>query len=320
MIKIREGCFETNSSSQHSIVISKCFDGVIDSSLIPDSNGVLHFGPKYYATEWAHYKDAMNKARYAMLYFRHKPTQLRYIISLLKERTLATSIDAQFLLEGTKEYEDSGLYLYKFDRLPTTKKQLDMFIFNPRSILTTGCDDNTPPPNFYNLPGDVLTWKLYLKDHPEIVQYFKHEPSEFERDIYHTIYGFHLKIVVDLETGEETFYTVYDNQSYRQYGYDKKTEIYSIGNSYSSIDDEELQVKNRCIRLYSRRTNKEIDEATKDIKYDEKEEWDVWWNRKMAVIEPILNNPNNFKEIPFVLEKIDEIADICNDLHNLGSK
>ena len=154
MKKTRQQVFETNSSSTHSISISKLNDNDILDVLIPDEDGniVLHGGE--FGWELETYNDAQSKASYAAIYVmqwaREDSENFKEIlIDIIKEQTGCNEVifdfSSKYNDESGKEWayidhqsvEDKDLH-YMFE----DPSKLRNFIFNKQSVLETDNDNH----------------------------------------------------------------------------------------------------------------------------------------------------------------------------------
>jgi hypothetical protein len=142
MKNIRQGVFETNSSSTHSVSVSKDSDGIYDT-LLPE-NGILTIEGEDFGWEWQTYNDPKMKAAYAAVYLNYDSSQTEILEKVLKEHTGAKEIVFN-IKNNYIDHDSVDNARSLFDELT-----LKEFIFNPKSYLMLGNDNDTPPPNFYD--------------------------------------------------------------------------------------------------------------------------------------------------------------------------
>jgi len=143
MKNIRQGVFETNSSSTHSVSVSKDTDGIYDT-LFPD-NGILTIHGMDFGWEWESYNDAPTKAAYAAVYLNYNDIQKETLEKVLKEHTGAKEVVFN-IKDNYIDHQSVDDVVCLFESELTLKE----FIFNPKSYLMLGNDNDTSPPNFYD--------------------------------------------------------------------------------------------------------------------------------------------------------------------------
>lgn len=149
MKQIRNGVFETNSSSSHSVNISSTGD--IDVSLIPNRAGVLIIDSvTNFGWEQETYTDASTKAMYSYLQAQYSSREelVDMVYDVIKTQTGATEV--VFLGDIHSSWEDkmysyidhqSAYYESGFEPLES-KESLRNFIFNTNSVLETDNDNH----------------------------------------------------------------------------------------------------------------------------------------------------------------------------------
>lgn len=137
---IRKFCFETNSSSSHSIALAGEDKQFILDTLYPNQNGVITLTGGEYGWEWFKTNDVGEKANYAAQSLGNNTT----LIEVIKEQTGATEV----IINTENGYIDHDSY----GIVPRDKEGLKNFIFNKNSWLFGGNDNSTPDPTFYHVP------------------------------------------------------------------------------------------------------------------------------------------------------------------------
>ena len=157
-IQYRAGVFETNSSSSHSVAISSISAGEIDLSLIPSENGLIYLMPENYdfGWEWVVYNDAATKAIYAWIDHGKQGVHVNRndggvdiditntkVGKVICEQTGAEKVYVPKYIEDDSyiDHQSSG----------TTPDDLLNFIFNKKSYLFTGNDNEDNPFEFYDV-------------------------------------------------------------------------------------------------------------------------------------------------------------------------
>lgn len=181
---IRHKVFETNSSSTHSISISKDSDGILETLEVSE-DGVVSLTGGQFGWEWAKYNDARTKANYAGILVRDNEALKSFLIKTIKNHTGAKEVRFDFSLDFNANYEDwsyidhqSGLYengdaLKVFENEQTLKN----WIFNPKSWLFTGNDNEYEPPNFRDVDETNYKFELIIEGLYETYK-FKEKPDE----------------------------------------------------------------------------------------------------------------------------------------------
>lgn len=150
----RNGFFETNSSSTHSITIKRSYK--LDTSFILEPDGSLLIHPGEFGWEWETYRDCRSKASYCLTWLKEMEieykkdvsVQTQIFIDVLKKNTKATDVTFVPRINDYNEWgyidhqsiEDGGGAL-----APAWKdaQTLETFIFSTESILQTGNDNES---------------------------------------------------------------------------------------------------------------------------------------------------------------------------------
>lgn len=141
---IRQGVFETNSSSAHSVSIADETKEFVLDTLYPDQNGEILLNGGEFGWEWFKHNDALTKANYAAQSFNGNENHMEMLIDVIKEQTGAEDV----LFDTENGYIDHDSY----GTCPTNREELKSFIFNKNSWLFGGNDNTTPDPTFYIVP------------------------------------------------------------------------------------------------------------------------------------------------------------------------
>jgi hypothetical protein len=142
---IRTGCFETNSSSSHSLSIADETKEFVMDYIYPNQDGVVTIMGDEYGWEWFKHNDAETKASYAAQSFANDENMLEVLSDVIKEQTGATEVVFQGLDDGYIDHDSYGI-------VPTSSYELKNFIFNKNSWLFGGNDNSTADPTFYHVP------------------------------------------------------------------------------------------------------------------------------------------------------------------------
>jgi hypothetical protein len=143
MRTIRHSVFETNSSSSHSISISK--ETAVMQTLPVGADGVLRFSGGEFGWEFEHYSSAMSKAIYALTWAKQYGTKedVAMLRKVLKEQTgakkvLFESVSDEYYPWGYIDHQSDDVCKEAF----VDEETLRMFIFNPQSNFTTDNDNH----------------------------------------------------------------------------------------------------------------------------------------------------------------------------------
>lgn len=128
-------------------------EGDILDTLYPNSEGVIVVSPDEFGWEFDSYNDAETKLSYCALYARDwvgddSSKYLEILTSVVREQV--GDVQVQYPLDRDKHgYYENGYIDHQsvenrdLDYLFTDPEQLRQFIFNPKSVLETG-NDNDP--------------------------------------------------------------------------------------------------------------------------------------------------------------------------------
>lgn len=167
MKQIRQGVFETNSSSTHSITIAKDGEGLMQS-WIPDDNGNITVVNDDFGWEEADYTDPSIKASYLSIYVRdwirtkdHNKNGSKIVdietrnkfkqilIDVIQTQTGAKNVELAWGEEGMGGYYGFNGYIdhqsvenRDYDYLFEDPELIRQFIFNSNSVLHTGNDNH----------------------------------------------------------------------------------------------------------------------------------------------------------------------------------
>jgi hypothetical protein len=142
--KIRQGVFETNSSSSHSVSISAITENTILDIMLPDEDGnIVLIGGKF-GWEVKQYNDAWTKANYCAIDFFYNPDKISMLIQAIKEQTGCNDVLIKADLENWDseynsyiDHQSSGIISNEISSIQDVKN----FIFNPNSCLQTDNDN-----------------------------------------------------------------------------------------------------------------------------------------------------------------------------------
>lgn len=141
MKKVRKGIFETNSSSSHSIHIDNNME-LMDTSLIPDEDGVIRINGGSYGWEWDKLISAYDKSCYCYV----DNIDNNMLERVIKKQTGAKKV--KFAKLNSDDYIDSSSS-YTTKVAFNSDESLTNLIFNPKSIIYMGNDNSEAPIHFY---------------------------------------------------------------------------------------------------------------------------------------------------------------------------
>lgn len=169
--KIRHGIFETNSSSSHSISINE--STFLYDSIAPNKDGhiILHGGQFGWA--WEKFDDCLTKANYCAVHASHSEDLTRRLKNVIKEHTGAKDV----IIVASEDYNHANWSYIDHESLGTcdvafkSDETLKNFIFNRKSILYTGNDNESAPPNFFDSDEEKMCkeYVLSLEDGDEVM-------------------------------------------------------------------------------------------------------------------------------------------------------
>lgn len=161
----RYNVFETNSSSTHSISIAASSDGVYET-LPVDDNGVVHLRGGEFGWGWCKYRDAETKANYCAITVYDCDDKRSMLVDVIKEVTGATEV--LFDLNASYIDHQSNHVAYKAFE---SKETLKEFIFNPKSVLRTGNDNDEMPDGWLDNDDGVKYDTTYLFSRAQITEH-----------------------------------------------------------------------------------------------------------------------------------------------------
>lgn len=182
MKNIRHNVFETNSSSTHSISITENTDGMYESIPV-DDKGVISLAGMNFGWEWEKYNESWIKANYAaQLAFSSQrvglPQNMEMFLKVMTEHTGARYISFIFnpnewYIDHQSDAHEGGDGLEAFN----SEKSLRDFIFDPRSWLLLGNDNEESPGGFHDTENIKLPYTLRIAN-SLFMKRFESKPSE----------------------------------------------------------------------------------------------------------------------------------------------
>lgn len=151
--QIRQAVFETNSSSSHSLTVATFAEGDILDTLYPNNAGVIVVVPDDFGWEWKDYSDPQTKLSYCAIYARdwadEDTEKYLSILTTVIQQQVGTDVVVQYPLEKDKNGNYKSGYIdhqsvesRDLDYLFQEPELLRQFIFNPKSTLSTGNDND----------------------------------------------------------------------------------------------------------------------------------------------------------------------------------
>lgn len=176
MKNIRSGVFETNSSSTHSIAIAEDADGILDT-IVPDADGTIVFIGGEFGWSWEKFNDPMTKANYCAVDLQSNPASMTMLSEVISQHTGAKRI--VFSIDRDSSYVDHQSVGTSEDAFANTEA-LKNFIFNPKSWLFTGNDNDYAPPNFHDVDLNIVYSHSLTIDGVNKCAKFKTYPTDEE--------------------------------------------------------------------------------------------------------------------------------------------
>jgi hypothetical protein len=238
MKNIRSSVFETNSSSTHSISISKDSYGILET-IVPNDNGIIILIGGEFGWEWEKYNDALTKANYCAV---DNINNRDMLIEVIKEHTGAKDVVIAIDESWNSSYIDhqsEGTSNEAFK----TKETLKNFIFNSKCYLFTGNDNESPPSNFYDVEKDIkYKYQLKLEGTKEICKFEETPTTEEIKNALRNIFSRHPKC--------EKYFNYPSNKGYEFIWRDETIDGKLI-NSLSLFNDDIIIVYNRRNVIYN---------------------------------------------------------------------
>lgn len=270
MRTIRENVFETNSSSSHSISLSDPSinnDGMMDT--IPlDKNGDIVLSGGEFGWQWEKFSDALTKANYCAVYaVLYRDDLINQLIDVIKDQTGANNV----ILDISDDYNKTNWSYIDQDSFDVaaaafgSNDVLRRFIFNKKSILYLGNDNETAPDMFYE-PKVRYTHKVIIPDLKRLgayATYHLENPdndriiSAIENILYSEIKN-GVKVDHDKNLIEIVDYEPYSCMSYRdELQYVRNNLIYmaEVWRVKSKGFDRGININENLIRLFRQRVN-----------------------------------------------------------------
>jgi hypothetical protein len=142
MKTIRRNCFETNSSSSHSLCI---VEGDLDGMIYPDEEGRIHLVGGEFGWGYEEHNDSLTKANYCAVAFLDSESYLEMLKEVIMEHTGCKEV---VILAELYDYEspyDSYIDHQSINEAADniySKEDLRNFIFNPNSVLIIDHDNH----------------------------------------------------------------------------------------------------------------------------------------------------------------------------------
>ena len=145
MKNIRQGLFETNSSSSHSISIAYDSDGILDT-LHVDEDGIVHLEGGEFGWEYETYHSAGMKANYCAVDTALNPKHREMLVKVICDHTGAKDVAFDFSADWRDDTRPVSYIDHQSDGTSheafASEDTLKRFLFNPKSYLTTDNDNH----------------------------------------------------------------------------------------------------------------------------------------------------------------------------------
>jgi len=206
MNNIRSNVFETNSSSTHSISIDCSSPDEMLQTILPDENGIISLTGGQFGREWKRYNDCLTKANYSAIdCLSYEPEKIQSFINIIKNHTGAKDVIID--IDLSVSYIDHGYLRASFDALDNENK-LRNFIFNPKSWLYLGNDNEDTPTNFYDGNKEIkYKYELKVEGINDSVKFIS-KPNKLKikdalNDIMFCYHAFYLKQALKIESRKD---------------------------------------------------------------------------------------------------------------------
>lgn len=184
MKNIRNGVFETNSSSSHSIAIHPIKTGdMLDTSLVPNNDGYIILTGGEFGWEYEKYNDALTKANYCAVDNFNDESRIEILKEVIIQQTGAKDVIIAFNVDNWDlkgySYIDHQSHGTSNDAF-ASKDTLREFIFSRGSYLFTGNDNSYAPPNFYDTDLGIKYKYQVTVEGSDRIEKFRSKPSKGE--------------------------------------------------------------------------------------------------------------------------------------------
>lgn len=165
MEMIRKGVFETNSSSTHSLALMPHTLPLLDTSLMPDEEGLLVILGEGFGWEWGRFNNAYVKASYllTLLSRNDERNTLDNVISIIREQTQANEV--RFLWHTSAHVDPQSADLYDVYTNLHTDEGVKEFIFDTSWYLLLGNDNEYPPVDFQPTHRNKAQYRLSIHNY-----------------------------------------------------------------------------------------------------------------------------------------------------------
>lgn len=291
-VLIRNGVFETNSSSCHSISISDETQPFVFDTIYPDLDGKITIkGGEYGRCVFTRHNDVKTKLSYALTstLYGVDENMLREII---QEQTGCDNIE----LLVSEDY-NSPYFSYidhdSVDIVPRTKEELRNFIFNKNSWLFIAYDEGTPPPNFY----DALP--LYLENGEVLEPQYKFIFEVPSLDIQYKLLDFpNEEQLSDIVSSIDVRYNATKGVVETDYNYWSVGEIYYERDYYYTVDLERKLIILVNDDAFDKEYEKRMVKNNKILSWDERDKL------RKNIIKYNIDNEDMIYSITFTITKI----------------
>ena len=291
-VLIRNGVFETNSSSCHSISISDETQPFVFDTIYPDLDGKITIkGGEYGRGVFTRHNDVKTKLSYALTstLYGVDENMLREII---QEQTGCDNIE----LLVSEDYNSPYFSYIDHDSVnivPRTKEELRNFIFNKNSWLFIAYDEGTPPPNFY----DALP--LYLENGEVLEPQYKFIFEVPSLDIQYKLLDFpNEEQLSDIVNSIDVRYNATKGVVETDYNYWLGGEIYYERDYYYPVDLERKLI----ILVNDDAFDKEYEKRV--VKNNKILSWDEGDKLRKNIIKYNIDNEDMIYSITFTITKI----------------
>lgn len=160
MKQIRQGIFETNSSSVHTIVIPK--SAVIDVNKLKLPKKIDISSERIYGWEWCRYKDLEDKLSYLVAAINSLDDDNAAYLAILEK--YLKELGTEELIINTHSFIDHGYLCQDFvDFVLSDPSRLHRYLFSEESTVSTGNDNSEEPLGYEDDEVTVTDATVFVK-------------------------------------------------------------------------------------------------------------------------------------------------------------
>lgn len=289
---IRNGVFETNSSSAHSISISDGDKQFVLDTIYPDQFGVIRVYGGQFGWDFVKFNDAETKLNYAF----QDNVDEDLLRKVVMDFTGATEVIFDDKNDGYIDHESCGLA----GSVCTDYESIKNFIFNKNSWLFTGNDNSEASPDFYDVPefrdgkiiNPIYSHEFKIDGLKKTVK-FNHYPTNEEIDTsIESIMDYNVKM-----NGEGYFFE------------DEKSNLFFILSDHSNLYErmdyimgDSINYENKTILMIRERIIHQIEKGLIDEGIIAKNT--PYYEKNNFIKNEILKNPDYIRYVSYQIDEI----------------